>query len=68
MKSNITDIDMLWMAQTEKAVCLAEHETAEPVWLPKSRIEIDMEGRAEIRGTRCVVTLPIQLAIEKGLC
>lgn len=64
-KSNIIDVELLYMHETEKGVLVAKDETSEPVWLPKSQVEIDAPGR--VRGSVCIVTLPEWLAIEKEL-
>ena len=62
MKSNITDIDVLIVHQTERAVLVKADEDADGVWLPLSQVEIDGEP-----GGYGVVTLPVWLAEEKEL-
>lgn len=62
-KSNIIDVELLYMHETEKGVLVAADETTEPVWLPKSQVEID----APVRGSTCTITLPEWLAADKGL-
>jgi Arc/MetJ family transcription regulator len=62
MRSNIIDIDVLLLTETEKAVRVAVSEEAVGVWLPKSLIEIERTKR----GT-CSITLPERIALEKGL-
>lgn len=64
-KSNIIDVELVWMHETEKGVLVAADETTEPVWLPKSQVEIDAPGR--VRGSTCTITLPEWLAADKGL-
>lgn len=62
MKSNITDINVLIVHQTERAVLVKADEDADGVWLPLSQVEIDREP-----GRYGVVTLPVWLAEEKEL-
>lgn len=59
MKSNIVDVDVIVVHQTEKAVLVKTDEGGEGVWLPLSQVELD-----EAAG---VVTLPEWLALERGL-
>ena len=62
MKSNIVDIEGAIHHRTEKAVLFSisgDRDDAE--WLPLSVIEIDDSGDP------VVVTLPEQIAIDKGL-
>lgn len=61
MKSNIIDIDVILVHETASAVLVKDAEDAEPVWLPRSQIEIATEGAAH------VVTAPEWLLVEKGL-
>ena len=64
MRSNIVDVEVQLLRETEKAVQVSPVGTsAEAVWLPRSQIEI---APAET-GTLYVVTLPDWLAQEKGL-
>lgn len=63
--SRIIDLEVIWTHETEKAVLVASDEEAEPVWLPKSQVEID-KGE-HIRGSLIEITLPQSLAEEKGL-
>ena len=57
----LTDVEMATVVhQTEKAV-LFRTDSGKEVWLPKSRIEIDRSGKYP------VVTMPEDMAIEKGL-
>lgn len=64
MRSNIVDVEVQLLRETEKAVQVSPVGTsAEAVWLPRSQIEI---APAE-RGTLHIVTLPDWLANEKGL-
>lgn len=64
MRSNIIDVDVQLLRETEKAVQVsALGISAEAVWLPRSQIEISRAATA----TLYVVTLPEWLAQEKGL-
>lgn len=58
-KSNVVDIDVIIVHQTERAVLVKESDGAEGVWLPLSQVEVDTADG--------VVTLPEWLALEKGL-
>jgi hypothetical protein len=62
MRSNIIDLDVLLLTETEKAVRVAVSEEAVGVWLPKSLIEI----KRRMSGA-CCITLPERIALEKGL-
>jgi hypothetical protein len=61
MRSNVVDIDVLLLTETEKAVRVAVSEDAVGVWLPKSLIEIE-----RTKFGACI-TLPERIALEKGL-
>lgn len=61
MRSNIADVAVILVRETEKAVLVKDAEGAEPVWLPKSQIEIAAEDGAH------VVIAPEWLLVEKGL-
>lgn len=63
MKSNVTDLTMQKLHETEGAVLVTLGMPDEAVWLPKSKVEIepsDTEGLV-------TVTLPEWLATERGL-
>ncbi len=68
MKSDLCDVEMVWFAETPKAILVGEtmdEKTA--IWLPKSQCEIEVIAEGP-RGKRIVeVTLPEWLAMEKGL-
>ena len=66
MRSNIIDLELVWHHETQNAVLVACDEQAEPVWLPKSQIDID-DDEPKIRGFLVVVSLPEPLAVEKEL-
>lgn len=65
MKSNLTDVEVMIHHATDKAVLVSADDNRDAaVWLPKSQIELEekpIAGRAQI------ITLPENLAIEKGL-
>ena len=62
MRSDVSDYALIVVRHTDLAVLVKEHEQAEPVWLPKSQIELDHENTGP-----CIVTVPDWLAIENGL-
>lgn len=66
MKSQIVDLELLWHHETPKAVLVSSDEEAEPVWLPKSQIDID-DDEVKIRGFLVVVSMPEALAVEMEL-
>lgn len=55
------DVELFLKDETEKAVRVALDEAADPVWLPRSLIEISGEGRI------VTVTMPQWLAEKEGL-
>ena len=62
-RSNLVDLELYLHHETEKAVLVSDAGDREKaVWLPKSVIEIWERSRSVIS-----VTVPEQLAIEKGL-
>lgn len=61
MKSDLIDIEVEILVQTEKDVRIHDGKTA--VWLPLSQIEIERTGANNI----ATVTMPEGLALEKGL-
>ncbi|WP_296763761.1 hypothetical protein [Sediminimonas sp.] len=62
MKSNVTDYDLIVVHSTDFAVLVKDDEDADPVWLPKSQIELDHDDTGP-----CCVTIPDWLAEERGL-
>jgi hypothetical protein len=64
MKSDLIDIDVQLLHETEKAVLVTDTVPEKAVWLPRSKIEI--EQSAAFPGIH-TVTLPEWLATEKGL-
>lgn len=63
MKSDLVDLTVQKLHETDKAVLVTETVPDAGVWLPKSKIEIEP---ADVGGL-FVVTMPEWLAIEKGL-
>jgi len=63
MKSDVIDITVQKLHETEKAVLVTENIPERGVWLPKSQIEIE---ESATRGLY-IVTLPESLALAKGL-
>lgn len=63
MKSNVLDLDVQVLRQTEKAVLVTLDVPQNGVWLPKSEVELNETGIAGI----ITVTLPEWLALDKGL-
>lgn len=62
MKSNLIDITLIKVHETDKAVLVKETEKSDPVWLPKSQIEIETTKKAGI----VMVTMPDYIAEDKG--
>ncbi len=63
MKSNLVDLDVQVLHETEKAAMITLDIPENGVWLPKSQIELNETGVAGIM----TVTLPEWLAQDKGL-
>lgn len=63
MKSDLIDITVQLLHQTNKAVLVTDSAPDKGVWLPKSKIEIEP---ADVGGLH-VVTMPEWLALDKGL-
>lgn len=62
-RSHLVDVEMIIVHETDRAVLVKRHEHSEPIWLPKSQIEID---DIETPGP-CWIAMPTWLAEEKGL-
>lgn len=68
MRSNIHDITVLFVHETDKAFGVAEYEGAEVKWFPKSQSECSpLEGSMLIKGKPCQITAEESLLSEKGL-
>jgi hypothetical protein len=65
-KSNVTDYDLLYIGQTEKALHVRRSEDDEAFWLPKSQIEFD-DGRDYRRHAVVRVTIPDWVAERHDL-
>lgn len=63
MRSDLVDVVVILVHQTEKAILVKDAEDSDPVWLPKSRIEVEPTKKANY----VTVTMPEELAYEKGL-
>ncbi len=63
MKSDVIDISVQRLHETESAVLVTDSNPENGVWLPKSQIEIEP---ADVEGLY-FVTLPEWLALEKEL-
>lgn len=63
MKSNLTDMTMQQLQETERAILVTLGMPDEAVWLPKSKIEVETTAKAGIVN----VTMPDWLATNKGL-
>lgn len=61
-RSDLVDISIVLVHQTEKAV-LVDAGLDEPVWLPRSIIEIEQDSN----GKTWTITLPEYIAKQKGL-
>ncbi len=63
MRSNVIDLDVQVLHETDKAAMVTLDVPDNGVWLPKSQIELTETGIAGIM----TVTLPEWLALDKGL-
>lgn len=64
MKSDLVDVSVCRMAETEKAILVSDTgEKENAVWIPKSQCEIENDGYENF----VTVTLPSWLAKDKGL-
>lgn len=64
-RSNLVDISVLFVHQTDRAILVRETEADEGTWLAKSQCE--MSPSEPHRGEPVEITLPEWLAKEKGL-
>ena len=65
MRAALTDIEVMIHFQTDKALLVSTDGTRElAVWLPKSSCECE---EPVVIGKAQIITLPEQLAVEKGL-
>lgn len=63
MKSDLIDITVQLLHETERAVLVTDSTPEKGVWLPRSQVEIEPADMGRLH----VVTLPEWLAIERGL-
>jgi hypothetical protein len=63
MRSDLIDLDVQLVHQTEKAILVTLDVPDNAVWLPRSRCELSETGIGGIMR----LTLPEPLALEKGL-
>lgn len=65
MKSDLQDLEVIFVSQTERAFAVKVDETSTNlIWLPKSQCEIDGVLRA---GRVVTLTASERLLVEKGL-
>lgn len=75
MKSDLVDVDVIYQTETEKAVCVREHETAtKDIWIPKSQCQFyrkaagnDASQLPARRGCIISLTAPASVLEDKGL-
>jgi hypothetical protein len=63
MRSDLIDLTVQLLHETDKAVRVTDSTPDKGVWLPKTQIEIEPADKGGLH----VVTLPEWLAEEKGL-
>lgn len=63
MKSDLIDITVQLLRETEAAILVADADPEDATWLPKSQVEIEPADNGSLH----VVTLPEWLALDKGL-
>jgi hypothetical protein len=64
-RSNLVDIDCIYVHETDKAIKVKRHETdPDPVWFPLSAVEV--EG-PRARGCKITLTAPEDLFLEKEM-
>ena len=68
MRSHVSDVETIYQARTDRAVCVRADEGSEAdVWLPLSEVEIDAPSGL-FRGAVVTITAPQWLLEDKGLC
>lgn len=60
-RSDVIDLTLILVRETERAILVRETETSQPVWLPRAEIEVAPNGLL------IEVTLPAWLAQDRGL-
>ena len=61
-KSELVDLDVVLVHETERAILVRLTEDGEKVWLPLAAVEVN-----ERKARTANITLPEALALEKGL-
>lgn len=64
MKSDLTDIEVIFQHATERAVCVRSDEDGDDVWIPLSVCEVEGDKR---RGQVVTLTASERLLSERGL-
>lgn len=67
MKSDLIDITVHLLHETDRAVLVTDSTPENGVWLPLSQIEIEARDGDLQRGCVAVLTAPEQVLMEKGL-
>lgn len=63
--SDVVDLSVQFITQTERAVCIREVENGEDIWIPKSQCEIEQTDPK--RYHYILLTVETGVAQEKGL-
>lgn len=66
MKSDLCDIQVIYMRSTEKAVCV-KGDNGVDVWIPKSQCEIETYDYVPRWGSVVTLTAPESVLLEKNL-
>lgn len=64
-KSDLLDLEVTIVSATDKAIRVDTSDITEPVWLPRSQVEIETDREDEIG--QATITLPKWLAENRGL-
>ena len=64
MKSDLTDIDVIFQHATDRAVCVRAEEGGDDIWIPLSVCEVEGDRR---RGGVVTLTASERLLTERGL-
>jgi len=68
MKSDLRDIDVIYVHATDRAVLVRSDEDAPEVWIPLAQVEIEAPDGGHLRrGRPARLTAPESLLVEKGL-
>lgn len=67
-RSDLHEVDVIYIHATERAVLVSAYEGGEEVWLPLAQVEIAPSGNGGLRrGRPARLTGPEGLLQEKGL-